>query len=150
VLAFFYLNTTYHESVPSHSSHIHTHTLDFPLMTVPSFTPTFPLRHPPFSSRKYPCLRSLFRSPPSCSTYTALLPPETPVSIEKEYLCEITLRDTHRYLEFLVFKCHTPKEQIKIRLRIGFRHLIPQIMDQSMIRKLMLIRGNAPIGAAIH
>jgi hypothetical protein len=48
--ASFFFNTTYHESVPSHISLIHTHTLHFPLTTVPSnpfthFTATFPLSH---------------------------------------------------------------------------------------------------------
>jgi hypothetical protein len=64
--------------------------------------------------------------------------PETPVTTEKKYLSEITLHNTHCYLEFLVFKCHTQKKKKKIHFRVGIWHSIPQTMDQSMNRELML------------
>ena len=71
--SFFY--TTYHEYVPSYNSLLHTHAFRFTLPTVPSY-PHIPLTTYPLhsSSWKYPCRRCIFRSPPSCSTCTALAP----------------------------------------------------------------------------
>ena len=62
----------YHESVPSQNSLIHT--LHFPLTTVSSYHYIPVTSYLPSSSRKYPCLRCLFRSPPFSSTYTAPSP----------------------------------------------------------------------------